>query len=232
MRASLDHARSDVATAASSIDVAREDVRRVEAMLGYTRIEAPYDGIITRRNVDTGHLTRPGSDAPPLFVAARTDVVTIVVDVPETYAAEVNKGDRATVKLQAMKGQTVEGTVTRTAWALDPRTRTIRVEIDIPNPGGKLRPGLYAYATVIVEEHKDVLTIPATAVLPDKDKASCFVVTGGKAMRRTIKTGLSDGTRTEVTSGLEGSEAVVKAGAASLVDDQPVEVVETQIVKP
>jgi RND family efflux transporter MFP subunit len=232
MRASLDHARSDVAAAASGIDVAREDVRRVEAMLGYTRIEAPYDGIITRRNVDTGHLTRPGADAPPLFVAARTDVVTIVVDVPETYSTEVDKGDRATVKLQAMKGRTVEGTVTRTAWALDPKTRTIRVEVDIPNPGGKLRPGLYAYATVIVEEHKDVLTIPTTAVLPEKDKASCFVVTGGKAVRRTIKTGLSDGTRTEVISGLEGSEAVVKAGAASLVDDQPVEVVETPVVKP
>ena len=71
-----------------------------------------------------------------------------------------------------MKGRTVEGKVTRTAWALDPKTRTIRVEIDIPNPGGKLRPGLYAYATVIVEEHKDVLTIPTTAVVrQDKDKA-------------------------------------------------------------
>jgi HlyD family secretion protein len=231
-RASLDRARSDVVAAASSIDVAREDVRRVGALLGYTRIEAPFDGIITRRNVDTGHLTRPGSDAPPLFIAARTDVVTIVVDIPETYSTEVDKGDRATVKLQAMKGRTVEGTVTRTAWALDPKTRTIRVEIDIPNPGGILRPGLYAYATVIVEEHKDVLTIPTTAVLPEKDKASCFVVAGGKAVRRAIKTGLNDGTRTEVISGLEGSEAVVKAGAASLVDDQPVEVVETPVVKP
>jgi RND family efflux transporter MFP subunit len=201
-------------------------------MLGYTRIEAPYDGIITRRNVDTGHLTRPGSDAPPLFIAARTDVVTIVVDIPESYSTEVDTGDRATVKLQAMKGRTVEGTVTRTAWALDPKTRTIRVEIDIPNPGGKLRPGIYAYATVIVEEHTDVLTIPTTAVLTEKDKASCFVVAGGKAVRRTIKTGLSDGTRTEITSGLEEGEVVVKAGAASLVDDQPVEVVETPVVKP
>lgn len=227
-RASLDQAHSDVAAAASSVEVAREDVRRVEAMLGYTRIEAPYDGIITRRNVDTGHLTRPGSDAPPLFIAARTDVVTIVVDVPETYAAEVNKGDRATVKLQAMKGRTVDGEVTRTAWALDPKTRTIRTEVDIPNPGGKLRPGLYAYATVIVEEHKDVLTIPTTAVLPEKDKASCFVVADGKAVRRTIVTGLSDGTRTEVISGLKGSEAVVKTSAASLVEGQDIEVVKPE----
>jgi len=227
-RASLDQARSDVAAAASTVEVAREEARRVEAMLGYTKIEAPYDGIITRRDVDTGHLTRPGSDAPPLFIAARTDVVTIVVDVPETYATDVNKGDRATVKLQAMKGRTVEGTVTRSSWALDPKTRTIRTEIDIPNPDGKLRPGLYAYATVIVVEHKDVLTIPTSAVLTEKDKAFCIVVADGKAVRKPIETGLSDGTRTEVLSGLEGVEAVVKANAASLIDGQPVKAIEPE----
>ncbi len=231
-RAALDQARSDAAAAASSVELAQEEARRVEAMLGYTRIEAPYDGVITRRDVDTGHLTRPGSDAPPLFIAARTDVVTIVVDIPETYAADVKKGDRATVKLQAMKARTVEGTVTRTSWALDSKTRTIRAEIDIPNPGGKLRPGLYAYATVIVAEHKDVLTIPTTSVLAEKDKAFCVVVVDGKAVRRPIETGLSDGTRTEVVSGLDGGESLVKANAASLTDGQPVKGIEPEGTPP
>jgi HlyD family secretion protein len=223
-QAELDKARSDVVAATASIDVALSEVRHAEAMLGYTKIEAPYDGIITRRNVDTGQLTRPGSDAAPLFIAARTDVVTIVVDLPEMYSTDVNPGDSALVKLQAMKGRIVAGNVTRTAWALDPKTRTIRTEIDIPNPGGKLRPGLYAYATVIVEEHKDVLTIPTTAVVQDKDKAFCVVVADGKAVRRPIGTGLSDGTRTEVTSGLEGNELVVKANAISLSDGQALKV--------
>jgi HlyD family secretion protein len=223
-QAELDKARSDVVAAAASIDVALSEVRHAEAMVGYTKIEAPYDGIITRRNVDTGQLTRPGSDAAPLFIAARTDVVTIVVDLPEMYSTDVNPGDSALVKLQAMKGRTVAGKVTRTAWALDPKTRTIRTEIDIPNPGGKLRPGLYAYATVIVEEHKDVLTIPTTAIVQDKDKALCVVVADGKAVRMPIGTGLSDGTRTEVTSGLEGNELVVKANATSLSDGQALKV--------
>ena len=222
--AELEKARSDVVTDAASVDVALSWVRHAEALLGYTKIEAPYDGIITRRNVDTGQLTRPGSDAPPLFIAARTDVVTIVVDLPEMYSTDVNPGDRATVKLQAMKGRTVIGKVTRTAWALDQKTRTIRTEIDIPNPGGKLRPGLYAYATVIVEEHKDVLTIPTTAVVQDNDKSFCVVVADGKAARKPIETGLSDGTRAEVTSGLEGTELVVKANAASLSAGQAVKV--------
>ena len=105
--------------------------------LAYTRIEAPFDGIVTQRNVDTGHLTQPGADKPPLFVVARSDIMTIRVDVPEAFAAEVNPGDRATIRLQEMKGRTVEGKVTRISWALDPRTRTIRVEIDIPNPGAQ-----------------------------------------------------------------------------------------------
>ena len=227
-KSELDKARSDVFAAAASIEVARSEVRHAEAMLGYARIEAPFDGVITRRNVDTGHLTRPGSEAAPLFIAARTDIVTIAVDIPETYSTDVNPGDHAVVKLQAMKGRSVEGKVTRTAWALDPKTRTIRTEIDIPNPGGKLRPGLYAYATVIVEEHKDVLTIPTTAVVPDKDKAFCVVVADGKAVRKPIETGLSDGTRTEVLSGLEGVEAVVKANAASLIDGQPVKAIEPE----
>jgi multidrug efflux pump subunit AcrA (membrane-fusion protein) len=107
---------------------------------------------------------------------------------------------------------------------LDPKTRTIRAEIDIPNPNGKLRPGLYAYATVIVDEHPNVETIPMTSVFQENEKTFCVVVTDGKAVRRPIVTGLSDGTSIEVISGLEGREDVVKAGAASIVEGQPVEV--------
>ncbi len=140
-RAELDKARSDVVAAAASIDVATAWVRHAEAMLGYSRIEAPYDGIITRRNVDTGQLTRPGSDAPPLFIAARTDVVTIVIDLPEMYSTEVNPGDAALVKLQAMKGRTVAGKVTRTAWALDPKTRHHPHRDRHPQPGRQTSPG-------------------------------------------------------------------------------------------
>ena len=177
------------------------------------------------RNVDTGNLTHPGADSPALFVVARSDVVTIKVDVPEAYATEVNPGDRAQVKLQAMKGKTVAGKVSRISWWLDPRTHTIRVEIDIPNPGGLLRPGLYAYATVIVEEHANVITLPTTAVFSEKEKTCCVVVADGKAHRRPIEVGLSDGTWTEVVSGLEGelpTLSVVKVGAASLPDGIPV----------
>ena len=139
-RAALDQAQSDLGAAAAAIEVAKEDTRRVEALLGYCKIEAPMDGIVTQRNVNTGDLTRPGADAEPLFIVARSDIVTIRVNVPEGFAAEVNPGDRAKVKLQEMNGKTVEGKVSRISWALDPKTRTIRVEIDIPNPGASSSP--------------------------------------------------------------------------------------------
>jgi HlyD family secretion protein len=222
--AARDQARTDLAAAAASVEVAKEDARRSEALLGYCKIEAPFDGIVTHRNVDTGDLTRAGADAEPLFVIARFDIVTIRVNVPEGFASEVHPGDRASVKLQEMKGQIVEGKVSRVSWALDPKTRTMRAEIDIPNPGAKLLPGLYAYATVIVAEHLDALTVPTTAVITDKEKTLCVVVAGGRAERRPIAVGIMDGTLAEVVSGLDGSEAVVKASAASLIDGQQVSV--------
>jgi multidrug efflux pump subunit AcrA (membrane-fusion protein) len=223
--AARDQAQAELGAGAAAIDVAREEARRAEALLGYARIEAPFDGIVTQRNVDIGDLTQPGADQPPLFVIARSDIVTVWLAVPEVFAPAVNPGDRALVELQALKDHTIEGKVSRISWALDPKVRTLRVEIDIPNPGAKLQPGLYAYATVIAEEHPDVLTVPATAVVSEQGKDYCVAVVNGKAVRRPIQAGLSDGTWTEVVSGLQGDEAVVKANAASLTDGQPVELI-------
>ncbi len=230
-RATEDQARSDLGAAAAAIEVAKEDARRADALLAYARIEAPFDGIVTPRNVNTGDLIQPGADQPALFIIARSDVVTIWVAVPEVFAPAVNPGDRAEVKLQALPGRTIEGKVTRISWALDPKVRTLRVEIDIPNPDAKLQPGLYAYATIIAEEHPDVLTIPATAVVSEQGKDYCVAVVASKAVRRPIQLGLSDGTRTEVVSGLDGDEAVVKANAASLTNGQAVAVIQPEAAK-
>ena len=224
--AAVDSARSDVVAASAAIDFARADAGTASARLAYTKIEAPFDGIVTQRNINTGDLTQPGADKPPLFIVARSDIMTIRVNVPEAFAAAVNPGDRAVVRLQELKGKTVEGMVTRVSWAIDPKVRTLRVEIDIPNPGAKLQPGFYAYATVFAEEHTDVMTLPVTSLVRELGKDYCVVIIAGKAARRSIKLGLSDGTRTEIVSGLDGREAVVKATAGSLADGQPVEVVD------
>jgi RND family efflux transporter MFP subunit len=221
-KALLDKARSDLEEAVSHIEVARSESERAAAMAGYARILSPYDGVVTKRGVDTGHLTTPGADGEPLFVVARSDVVTITVGVPETEAPYVNVGDKARVRLQALEGKSFEGKVTRTSWALDSATRTLRAEIDLPNADGLLRPGLYAYATIIAEEHKDVLTVPATAVVSDAGKSYCVTVEGGRARRKEVKLGLIDGKRTEIVSGIGEGEMVVEANAAPLTDGQAV----------
>jgi RND family efflux transporter MFP subunit len=223
-RAARDQASADLGAAGAAIDVAKEDARHSEALLGYARIEAPYDGIITQRNVDTGTLIQPGADQPPLYMIARSDIITIWAAIPERFAPAVNPGDRALIKVQALPGRIIEGKVTRLSWALNPKVRTLRVEIDIPNPDAKLEPGLYAYATVIAEEHPNVLTVPATAIITENGKSFCNVVTDGNLARRSLTLGLTDGTRTEVVSGLDGSEAVVKNNSASFVDGQPVRI--------
>jgi RND family efflux transporter MFP subunit len=222
-QAALDQARADVVAAQSNVKVAQEDAHRLEALLTYTKIVAPFDGIITRRNVDTGHLMRSGTDVPELFVVARSDLVTVTIHIPEMYSTEVEPGKRALIKVQAMRGRTVEGKVTRTSWALDPKTRTIRTEIDIPNPGDTLRPGLYVYATVILEEHKDVLTVPTAAIVKRDDKPFCVVAAQGKAHWAPIVTGLDDGTLTEIVSGVKETDEVVKAGSGSLQEGQAIE---------
>ena len=140
-QAMLDKARSDVDGRTASIKVARADAHHVQACEDYATIVAPYDGVITRRNVDVGDLTEPGSQGQPLFIVARDDLVRISVSVPEMYATEVDPGDRVVIRLQALAGRDFEGKVTRTSWTLDAKNRTLRTEIDVPNPEGTAPPG-------------------------------------------------------------------------------------------
>jgi RND family efflux transporter MFP subunit len=151
------------------------------------------------------------------------DRVRISVGVPEVDAPLIDPGDPAEVRLQALDGRVFPARVSRLSWALDPSTRTLRAEIDLENPDGRLRPGLYAYVAILADERTAAPSLPASAVLRDGGKAYCVVVSGGQAHRREVVTGLADGRRVEVLSGLEGGEAVVEKNADTLADGQPVE---------
>ena len=219
----LDKARSDVKSAAASIRVARADARRVQALREFATIVAPYNGMVIQRNVDVGDLTEPGTRGQPLFTVARDDRVRIAVRVPELFATAVDAGDRVLIRLQALNDRTFEGKVSRTSWMLDAKSRTLRVEIDVPNPDRTLRPGLYAYATIIVDEHPHALTVPISALVREDSRSMVVIVDHGKAVRRPVQLGLTDANRSEIVSGLDGSEQVVKTYAAALRDGQSVE---------
>jgi HlyD family secretion protein len=227
-QAMLDKARADVTAAAASIKVARFDLERIEAMRGYASIAAAFDGVITRRSVNVGDLTEPGARGQPLFTVARDDIVRVTVSVPEMFAPAVDAGDRALIRLQAVPGTELRAQVTRTSWMLDAKNRTLRTEIDVANPTGVLRPGLYAQVTVFVDEHADALIVPASAVIRQDSQPYCVTVVDGRAVRRPVTLGLDEGSRIEILSGLKSDAAVVKAYASSLEDGQAVAVIEPQ----
>jgi RND family efflux transporter MFP subunit len=237
-----DKARADVAVAETKVRVARADEGRTRAMLGYARITAPFDGVVTARHVDTGHFLQPSGRDEPLFVVARADPVRVFVEVPEADAAFVKEGEKdgtpAVVRIQGLKGRPFAGRVRRTSWALDARSRTLRTEIDLPNAEGVLRPGMYAYASLTVTQ-PEAWTLPAGAVVRQGDAAYAVAVRDGKAVRVPVQAGVSDGKFVEVLAkqepaadgkpawaALTGSERFVVSGAASLGEGQAVVITE------
>jgi multidrug efflux pump subunit AcrA (membrane-fusion protein) len=211
-----DKATADVAVAEAKARVAAADEGRTRATLGYARLVAPFDGVVTARNVDVGHLLQPSATATPLFVVTKLDPVRVFAEVPEADAALVGPGAKAEVTVQALRGRKFTGTVTRTAWALEARSRTLLTAIDLPNPDGVLRPGLYAYAAVTAVL-PEAWTLPVAAVVRQGDAGFAFLVRDGKAVRVKVQTGFSDGTRVEVLKIEAGTTWVEPTGDETFV---------------
>jgi HlyD family secretion protein len=223
-QAGVAKAKADESFARARLQNAQADRSRQKALLDYTRIRAPYAGVVTERNVVRGDFVQPAGAAAarPLLAVARTDVVRIFVDVPEMESPLVEAGHAARVNVQALPDRSVEGKVTRTGWALG-ANRTLRTEIDLPNPKGLLRPGMYATAHIVLEERPDVLVLPLSAVIRGEKQAACWTVQDARAVRTSIGLGLQVGNEVEVSSGLKGDEAVVQSQVESLHEGQPVE---------
>lgn len=205
--AALDKAKADVATAEARVKVAQAAFARAKALLDYTRITAPYDAIVSVRNVNTGDIVRPATGeateaniaegfsanrATPMFVLHRTDKVMFVVGVPEMEARYVVPGTPALVRVQALGNEEFPATVSRTAWALTNRSRTLEAQIDLPNTDNRFMPGMYAYGSVRVER-PHARAVPTAAVFEAGNLRYCYFLQDGKVFRRAVQTGLSDG---------------------------------------
>jgi multidrug efflux pump subunit AcrA (membrane-fusion protein) len=147
-KAALQREQEDISVelAQADLDIAKADVEQVHVLLQYTEVRAPFDGMVILRNVSRGDYVRPpaGAKPEPLFIMARLDRLRLKIDVPEMDAPRVVKGTEAIIRFKALPDQVFKGTVARTAWALDPEVFTLHTEIDLPNPDGKLFPGLQA----------------------------------------------------------------------------------------
>ncbi|MBI3303583.1 MAG: efflux RND transporter periplasmic adaptor subunit [Deltaproteobacteria bacterium] len=219
----LDEAQARGEVAAAEVRLAQARIDNVQAHLGklktlmeYARIKAPFDGIVTERFVDPGALIQVAtstSNVSPLVTVQRVDMVRVFVAVPEPDVPAVDRGDPATLVLSALPEKKFAGTVTRFASALDSSTRTMKVEVDLPNPEGLLRPGMYGNLTLNLETRAEAFTLPATALLTEKGKVFVYVVEDGQARKVEVTTGIDNGIRVEITSGLQGHEEVIVAGA-------------------
>jgi HlyD family secretion protein len=244
--ARYEKALADVEVAEAEILLTRAERNQWAAWLSYADLKAPFDGVITHRNVHTGHFLQPSNSgstsktAEPLFMVMRTDIMRITVQVPEIDTVYVKVGDRAVVRPQALPGREVLGTVTRFSWSLDEHARTLRVEVHVPNPKGILRPGMYANVTLFAKQ-PNALTLPAEAILSDilahNDRSYCVVVENGKCRKMFLQLGLRGEEGVQVLAkqtqdgkleDLTGTEAVVVSHPASLLDGQVVQLKKPQ----
>jgi HlyD family secretion protein len=195
-----DKAQAAVETAAARLQVALVDKDRTAAMLDYATLRAPFDGVVTVRNVHPGRLLKPATTGKdePLFIVVRTDRVRIFVDVPEMEAGYVQAGTPAKVRIHALKDRELDAKVIRISWALNPANRTLRAEIEVPNTADEaLRPGMYAFAKLFVDHA--VWAVPASAI--ERKDDGCFfysMMKDGKTARTQVRIGAHQGALVEV----------------------------------
>ncbi len=216
------------------LKVAKASLERDQTLLGFTKITAPFAGIITRRFVDPGAFIPAatfGSAAQNAAMVTLTDfsVVRVYVAVPEPEVPFVRKDTPVQIGFQELPGKTFPGGVTRFEYVLDSATRTMITEIDLPNPQRELRPGMYAIVKIGAERHTDALLTPAEAVLVEKAGKSVFVVNADRKVRKKpIKAGFEDGVSVEILDGLIAEQPVVLLGKLVLQDGQAVNVTEAK----
>ena len=214
-RADLGLAEANHDQAAAQVDMATATVAKTKALLAYTQIVAPFDGVVARRLVNRGDLvqaatvTRTTPSAGSLFTVQRIDTIRVFCDVPENDVPNLHIGDPAIVRPSGYDGKPFIGKVTRFSLRLDPATRNMRTEIDLPNPDERLYPGTYAEVSLEMNRRPDALTVPTAAVGSDTDGKFVYTITDNRITRLAIKSGLTDNGRREVTAGLSGNTPVV-----------------------
>jgi len=228
-RQEVDNAVGDLEAKRAVVQSAEANVRRLQDLESFKHVHAPFSGLVTRRNVDIGTLVNAGNGgtSQELFLLAQTDPIRVYVSVPETYAPAVQAGLGAHLTLTSYPGQEFQGRVVRTAEAIDPATRTLRTEVDVPNGDGRLLPGGYAQVRLDVKVPGGGLDVPVNALLFRSEGLRAVVVDPAhRTHLRPLTIGRDYGTSLEVLSGLKADEWIVLNPPDSLEEGQEVRVKE------
>jgi RND family efflux transporter MFP subunit len=218
--AQVETAKAALASAREQLDIAKAAQNKTKTLFAYAQITAPFDGVITRRYADTGAMIQAGTSsqtqAMPLVTLSDNARLRLVIPVPESVVSRIRVGRPVDLHVQAL-GKTFSGTVARFADRLDTDTRTMRVEVDVPNPTFELVPGMYADASIVLDEAKDVVVVPVEAI--DRSGSTGRVVVVGSDNRvqpRDVRLGLDSGDRLQVTAGLDPGDLIVVGNRSQL----------------
>lgn len=220
-------AQADKRAAVAKQAVAAANLEQAKAMLDYTELHAPFDGAIAQRNVDPGHLVSAASagSGKPLLTIVQTDRLRVAVDVPESESGFLSPGDPLTIRFPALGNLALTDKVTRVAAALDPSTRTLRAEIELPNTEGKLKPGLFAHALITVAEREKCLVLPVSAIAMDAGKSYCLAIQGGVIVKLPVALGLRAGNDVEILQGVKPTDLIIPKNLTNYTVGQPAEAI-------
>jgi len=219
---------ANVKAAEANVAAQRANVAQLEQLVSFGRVYAPYDGTITRRLVEVGTLVNAGAGGTPasLFEIASADPIQAYVDVPQVFAPSVLVGAEARVAVRNFRGRVFTGRVSRTAGALDPASRTLRTQVDLPNPKGELLAGMYVDVSLDVAVSHQVVRVPSSAIIADSRGVHVAVVDGsGKVRLVAVTTGLDNGSTIDVVAGLSGGEQVIATPPSGVTDGMQVQAV-------
>lgn len=221
-----DQQASGLQQAEANLAAADANVRRLEDLESFKSVYAPFAGVLTRRTVDPGALINAGSTGRELFDLAQVDPLRMYSSVPQAYAPYIKAGGKAYITLQEFPGEKFTGKIVRTAEAIDPATRTLLTEVDVPNKDGRLLPGSFGQAHFEVGSNVAKVTIPINAMLFRAQGPQVAVVgNDGRVRLRSITIGRDYGATLEIVSGLSMSDQFVLNPSDSLADGQQVRVV-------
>ncbi|MBP0590935.1 efflux RND transporter periplasmic adaptor subunit [Paraburkholderia sp. LEh10] len=231
---------SDSAAKLAAWQAAQANVARLTELVSYEKVTAPFDGVITARNVNVGALVTAGGSpglaaagSGELFHIEQTDRLRVYVDVPQNDASSVTRGTRVYLTTQQYPARRFDATVARSADSIDPVSRTLRVEVDVDNRDGALLPGAYAQVHLALQTAHPALEVPVSALLFRPDGVSVAVVgTDDKVQLRTVTIGRDFGTYVEVATGLEATDRVINNPGDAISNGETVRVEQTQAATP
>ncbi len=222
--AQVDAAEAALQGAQQGAETANADQQRVGALQAYTTVTAPLNGVVTFRYADTGALIQAGTSSDtqslPLIMLSQSDLLRLRVPVPEDAVKYVHVGDAMTIRVDAL-GQNFDGKVVRFTRNLDPSTRTMQTEVDVPNPKLVITPGMYANTYLQLDHRQNVLTLPIAAVQGSESNGTVLVLNANNEVeQRPVKLGLRGSLLVEIVSGLEAGDRVVMGDASRYHDGE------------